>query len=690
MSKVNGQNVRNIALISQVGTGKTSLADAIAFNSGLNNRIGMVDDNSSFFDFEAEEIKRGTTLSSSFATLKWNNSKINLVDTPGAADFITETKIAIKATDSALLVVDAAEGIKTQSKKLVEELENNKKPFSIFINKLDRENSNFRNTLENLKKNLNGRILLLQLPLGEADNFTGIADVLNLKAYVYNGECHEYDEVDIPEKLVNEIKAYREENIETILECEDTLLEKYLNGEEITHSELLNALRIGLNNGEIIPVLMGSAHKNIGIQQLMTFISDYMPSPIQKDSILGIGENNEPEIIKLSKDYVFSGLVIKTISDQYTGQQSIVRIYSGTIHPDDTIYNPSQSSKEKIGQINEIHGKKFDVVDMAKAGDIIAIPKLKSTHTGDTLCSDKKHFILPFVKIPEPVISYAIRAKQKSDEEKIYMGLKKLKDEDLTINIHRDEQTNEMILSGMGQIHLDIIKEKLLRKYNAEVIFDTPQIPYKETITTSIKAQGKYKKQSGGKGQYGDCWIELVPLERGQGFQFVDNIVGGAIPRQYIPAVETGIKEAMQEGIISGNPVTDVKAILYDGSYHPVDSSEMAFKIAGSFAFKKAAVDANPILLEPLMNTEITVQEDVLGDVIGDLSGRRGKMLGIEPHNGEQTIKALIPMAELLNYSSVLNSLTGGAGIYHMEFHSYEEVPPHISASLIKEIKKAA
>ncbi|MEI7474072.1 MAG: elongation factor G [bacterium] len=690
MDKVYSNDIRNIALVSHIGTGKTSLADAIAFNGGLNSRIGRVDEGNSFFDFEAEEIKRKTTLSQSFATFMWGNKKLNLVDTPGSSEFMSETKSALKAVDSAFVVIDSVEGLKFQSKKIIEDLERQKIPYSIFINKLDRENSNFKQVFLDLKKHMNRAVLLLQLPMGEDINLTGIVDILGLKAFSYPKDSLEYNEIKIPDELAKEVKVLQEKSIETILECEDELLEKYLNGDEISQYELVCALKKGIIGGKIVPVLTGSAHKNIGVKQLLNFIADFMPSPLERDNIYAINKNNEPELIKLSKDEDIMALVIKTLSDPYSGKYSIVRLFAGSLHSDEIIYNSSQEDKEKISQIIMLQGKKHELIPRAIAGDIVALPKLKHTHTGDSLSTEKNPLILSYIKLPEPVLSYAIKSKQKNDEDKIYSGFKKLKEEDPSIDIHRDEETKQIILSGMGQVHLDVTTSKLFRRYGVEVILEAPQIPYKETITSTIKVQGKYKKQSGGKGQYGDCWIELSPIERGKGFEFIDNIVGGAIPRQYIPAVEAGIREAMQEGILSNYQAVDIKAVLYDGSYHNVDSSEMAFKIAGSLGFKKGAVEANPIMLEPVMSVEITVPESYVGDVIGDLSSRRGKMLGIEAEDHTQIIKSLIPMSEIINYSSVLNSMTGGAGSFTAEFYSYEEAPNHIALSILMTHKKVA
>lgn len=690
MDKFNSNDIRNVAIVSHVGTGKTSLSDAIAYNGGLNSRIGKVDEGSSFFDYDPEEIKRKTTLSSSFASFTWKNKKINIIDTPGAAEFSTEAKSALQAADSAIVVIDSTEGIKLQSKKIIELLEQQKMPYSIFINKLDRESSDFKRVYTELKKSLGNKLLLLQLPMGEGCSLTGIVDILRLKAFAHKHGYLDYKVIDIPDELAKEVKTFKDYSVETILECDDALLEKYLNGEIFSEEELMSALKKGILSHKIVPLFIGSAHKNIGIEQLMNFLVESMPSPLERESIFALNKNNEFEQIKLSENAELTGLVVKTLSDVYSGQLSIVRLFSGTLHPDEMIYNSSQSIKEKINHINSIHGKKNELIDGAVAGDIIALPKLKNTHTGDTLCSEKKPMVLPFIKMPEPVLSYAIKSKQKNEEDKIYTGFKKLIEEDPAIHIQREEQTKQMILSGMGQVHLDVAANKLQRKFGVDVILESPQIPYRETFTHRVKVQGKYKKQSGGKGQYGDCWIEFIPLERGKGFEFVDNVVGGAIPKQYISAIEAGIKEAMKEGILSGHPVVDIRAVVYDGSYHTVDSSEMAFKIAASLAFKKGAADSHPVILEPVMAVEVTVPEVYVGDIIGDLISRRAKIIGIETDGHSEILKVLIPMTEIVSYSPVLNSMTSGAGVFTSAFSSYEEVPEHIAVAILAASKKVA
>jgi len=681
--------IRNVGLIGHVGTGKTSFADAILFNAGQNTRLGKVDNETSLMDNEPEEIKRKTTISSAIANFSWKNKLINLIDTPGSANYIADSKNCMQGIDAALIVLDSIDGVKIQSDKLIKQAKELNLPMAVFINKLEREHSNYKAVIAGLDKSFPAKPVLIQMPIGEETSFKGVVDLLEEKAYIFEqNESGKFSVQDIPADLKAEADSLREQSLESIVECDDEVLEKYLEGQTLTAEEIQKALKAGIANCQIVPVLFGSALKNIGVVQALDFINNYLPSPVERGEIKALNNDGSEIQIKPSATEPLAALVFKTVIDPYAGQLTVMRIFSGKVTPDSVIYNATKKSKERIGQILHLVGKKHEAVTQALAGDIIAIPKLKETQTGDSFSDEKKAVTIPTVKMPAPVISFAIKAKNKGDEEKIHAGLKKLMEEDPTIHLTRDAQTKEMILSGMGQVHVDVTIEKLKRKFGTEVLLEAPKIPYKETISGSTKVQGKYKKQSGGKGQYGDCWIELHPLEKGKGFEFVDNIVGGSIPRQYIPAVENGIREAMNEGVLAGCPAVDIKVVLYDGSYHPVDSSEMAFKVAGSMAFKKGYLQANPILLEPIMHVEITVPEQNIGDVMGDLNSRRGRMLGIDAEGKTQTVKAEIPMAEMLQYAAVLNSMTSGAGVFVMEFSHYEEVPAHLAAKIIELNKK--
>lgn len=680
--------IRNVGLIGHVGTGKTSFADAILFNAGQNTRLGKVDHETSLMDYEPEEMKRKTTISSAIASFSWKNKWINLVDTPGSANYTADSKNCMQGIDSALIVLDSIDGIKIQSEKLIKQVKELNLPMALFINKLGREHSNYKSVITGIEKSFEAKPVLIQMPIGEETSFKGVINLLEEKAYIYEqNESGKFSVQDITADLKAEADSLREQSIESIVECDDEILEKYLEGQTLTAEEIQKALKKGIINCQITPILFGSALKNIGVIQALDFIKDYLPSPVERGEIKALNQDGAEIKIKPSESEPLTALVFKTIIDPYAGHLTIIRIFSGKLSPDTVIYNSTKQTKERIGQILHLVGKKHEPVGQACAGDIIAIPKLKDTHTGDSFSDEKKPVTIPTVKLPAAVISFALKAKNKGDEEKIHAGLKKLMEEDPSLHLTRDEQTKEMILSGMGQVHLDVVIEKLKRKFGTEVLLEAPKIPYKETISGSTKVQGKYKKQSGGKGQYGDCWIELHPLEKGKGFEFVDNIVGGSIPRQYIPAVENGIREAMNEGVLAGYPAVDIKVVLYDGSYHPVDSSEMAFKVAGSMAFKKGYMQANPILLEPVMHVEITIPEQNVGDVMGDLNSRRGRMLGIDTEGHTQTVKAEIPMAEMLQYAAVLNSMTSGAGVFAMDFSHYEEVPAHLSQKIIEQNK---
>ncbi|OGI01079.1 MAG: translation elongation factor G [Candidatus Melainabacteria bacterium GWF2_37_15] len=672
MSNFNTSDIRNVALISHVGTGKTSLADAMLFDAGQNTRFGKVDQETSLLDYEPEEVKRRTTISASVASFNWNNTRINLIDTPGSANFAADARSCMQGVDSIVVVIDATDGIKIQSSKFIKQAQEMGLSMCVFMNKLERENANYKAVLEKLKNSFAAKPVPIQLPIGQEASFKGVVDLLTQKAYIFESdESGKFKETDIPAEMKDQVTSTREQSIELIVECDDEILEKYLEGQELSQEDINKALKAGIKNKQIVPILFGAATKNIGVAQLMNFIAEYLPSPADK--------SGEP----------FSSLVFKTIADPYAGQLTILRVFSGNMTSDSTVLNSTKGGKERIGQVLHLVGKKHEPAEKAITGDIVALAKLKDTHTGDTLCDEKHPVTIKPIKQPSPVISFAIKPKSKGDEEKIQSGLKRLMEEDITLQSTRNTQTKEMILSGMGQVHLDVAIEKLKRKFGVEVLLDTPKIPYKETVKGDVSIQGKYKKQSGGKGQYGDCWIEIHPLERGKGFEYVDKVVGGAIPRQYIPAVENGIKGAMEEGVLAGYPVVDIQVVLFDGSFHPVDSSEMAFKVAGSMAFKKGFVEAQPILLEPIMYVEITVPEENVGDIMGDLNGRRGRMLGIEAEASTQTVKAEIPMAEMLRYAPDLDSMTGGAGIFTMEFTRYEEVPAHTAQKVIDEHKAA-
>lgn len=687
MGKYDTAKIRNLGIIAHGGAGKTSLAEAILFNAGMIDRLGKVDDGTSTMDFEPEEIKRKISITSSLDHCEWQDHSIHLVDTPGYGDFIADTRTCMRTLDCAVIILSSISGVKVQTEEVWAWANEFEIPRIAFVNKLDRERANFFRAIDDMEKSLKARGVAVQIPLGVEEGFEGVIDLIRMKAYRYaKDRSGSFTEIAIPADYLDEATRLREQMVETVAEAYDALTEKYLETGDLTEEEILDGLRVGTIRNTFTVVLCGSATANIGVKQLLDAICSYLPSPLDRTKAVGTNPKTKAleERAPLESE-PFSALVFKTTSDPYTGKISIFRVYSGVLNSDSTIYNSTKGVDERIGQIYELEGKKQKAIKQAVAGDIVAVAKLKETVTGDTLCDAAKPIIYDPPPLLKPVISYAIEPKTKNDEDKIHGALHKMIEEEPTLESHRDEQTKEFIISGMGQVHLDVIVEKMKRKFNVEVILKTPKVPYLETIRGSVKVQGKYKKQSGGRGQYGDCWIEMSPMPRGEGYLFEDKIVGGVIPRQYIPAVDKGIQEAAQEGFLSGNPVVDFKVALYDGSFHTVDSSEMAFKIAGSMAFKKAMEACKPVLLEPIMNMKITVPDENMGDVIGDINSRRGKVVGVEPKANSQIIRAVVPMTEVLAYSNDLRSMTSDRGLFSMEFSHYEEVPSHLMQKIIAE-----
>lgn len=686
--------IRNLAIIAHGGAGKTSLTEAILFNCGAIDRMGSVDNGTSTTDYEPEEISRNITISSSICFCNYKGYKINIIDTPGFINFIEDTRGCLRAVDGAVVIVSAISGVKAETEKIWKYACEFEIPRIVFINKMDKENASFSRAIAEIEKSFETEAIPLQIPIGSGDTFQGIVDIINMKAFNFtDGKAKE---TEIPAEMIAEAELFRKKLIEKIAEADDALLERYLEGGELTKEEIIKGIKEGSLTRRFIPVSCGAATKNIGINHLIDDIILCLPSPLEMARISPIRGKNPKDgkevERKVDEKDPLSAYVFKTIVDPYAGKLSIFRVYSGLIKADSTVLNTQTGVKERIGQVFHLFGKKQVPAQIIGPGDIGVVAKLKETNTGDTLSDESHPIVFDKVRFAEPLISYAIAPKSKGDEEKVSSGLHRILEEDPTLRFHRDEETKEMILSGMGQVHLDVTLEKLKRKFGVEVIMKTPKIPYRETIRTSAKAQGKYKKQSGGRGQYGDCWIEIEPLPRGGGYEFIDKIVGGVIPQQYRPAVEKGILETMKEGIIAGYPIVDIRVTLYDGSYHSVDSSEMAFKIAGSMALKKAFLEAKPVLLEPIMKVEVTVPDESLGAVIGDLNSKRGKVQGVEPKaGGNQKILALVPMAEMLTYANQLHSLTSGRGLYSMEFSHYEEVPGHLAQKIIaeKETKKA-
>ncbi|MBI2902946.1 MAG: elongation factor G [Candidatus Methylomirabilis oxyfera] len=690
MSRVGIDKIRNIGIVAHGGAGKTTLAEAILFDAGATSRLGKVEDGTTVTDFDEDETKRRMSISSALAFCEWKGHKLNLVDTPGASIYLTDTRNCLRVLDSALVVVSSVSGVKVQTERVWSFAESGNMARVIFINKMDQEQADFFRVLEDVRKNLCSIAVPVQLPIGAEGSFKGVVDLLKMKAVTYQGGgAGRPSEGDIPSELKPKAEELRAALMEAVAESDDKLLERYLEAGTLSAEELSAGLRRGVLGGRVVPVLCGSALRNIGIQPLLDLLTDVCPSPGDRPAVEGHDpKSGERCTRESSEDAPFSALVFKTITDPYAGKITLFRVYSGLLSSDSIVYNVSKGCKERIGQVVLLRGKNQVPVPALGPGDLGAVVKLKETGTGDTLCDERNPIRLQPMEIPSPIIEYAIMPKAKGDEEKMSVGLQRLREEDPSLQVRRDPQTREIILAGMGKAHLEIAIERLKRKFGLEVQMKTPRVPYKETIHGRVEVQGRHKKQTGGRGQFGDCWIKIEPLPRGGGYEFVNQIVGGAIPRQYIPAVEKGVVEAMEEGVLAGYPVVDLKVTLYDGSYHTVDSSEMAFKIAGSLAFKKGVLQANPGLLEPIMTVEVAVPDESMGDVIGDLNSKRGRVLGVEAKGKGQAIKAQVPLAEMLEYATQLKAITGDRGDYTMEFSHYDELPLHLKERVVAESKR--
>jgi elongation factor G len=678
--------IRNIAVVGHGGVGKTSLVEAMLFAAGAVTRFGRVDDGTTTTDFDPDEIKRKISLNTAVAHCDYRGHRLNLVDTPGYGDFVADARAGLRAVGAAVVVVDAVAGVQVQTEKVWKYANEYALPRIVVVNRMDRERADYFRTLESLQKRLKGRLCPLQVPVGAEASFSGVVDLIAMKArLVVDGKAREGD---IPGEAMDAAKAWREKLTEAAAESDDELLAKYLEEGTIDEGEMLAALRKAMVEGALVPVLMTSAARGIGVQPLMDLVVDELPSPAD------LGEVEATELrtkaaVKRAPDprAPLSALVFKTISDPHVGKLSVFRVYSGTMKADSQVLNASRDARERIGHIGWLQGKSQKPVESLGPGEVGVVAKLKDTLTGDTLCDEAHPVILPGIRFPEPAISFAIQPKSRGDEDKISTALQRMAEEDPTLHHHYDPETRQLLVSGMGQLHVEVVVERMKRKYNVDVALLPPRIPYKETIKGRAEGQGKYKKQTGGRGQYGDTWLRLEPRARGAGFEFVDDIFGGAVPRNYIPSVEKGVRDCMKRGILAGYPVVDLKVTLYDGSYHDVDSSDMAFQIAASMGLQKVFMDAHPILLEPVMSVEVTTPAEHAGDVIGDLNGRRGRIVGMEPDGEVVSVRAHVPMAEMLTYESSLRSMTGGRGGYSMEFSHYEEVPGHIADKLVAAAK---
>ena len=678
--------IRNVVLLSHQGAGKTSLTESMLFSAGAIQRLGNVEDGTATSDYDPLEMERHMGINLSLLPFEWQGMKLNLIDTPGYADFMGEVRSGLRVTEGAIVVICAASGVEVGTEQMWGDAEKANLPRLIFVNKMDRDNADFFSTLKGIQAKLSPRCLPLQLPIGSQSDFQGIVDLVTMKAYI--GAASQ--EAEIPSTLREQVEASREKLIEAAVEADDELINKYLEGEPINNEEILAVIKKSTIAGKLVPVFVGSALQGIGTQQVLNGICYYLPSPEEKDVFVAKdGATGNQEEIQSNSESPFSGLVFKTSADPYVGKLSYFRVYSGVISSNSQVWNANKNNMERIGQLFTVLGKNQQPVPQVAAGDIGAVVRLSLTTTGDTLCAREHPVIFPGIEFPRANFSMAIQPQTKTDLDKMSTVLPRICEEDPSLQTRREVDTNEFIISGVGDSHLEIIKDKIRRKFGVEVKLDLPKIPYKETITMSTKAEYKHKKQTGGHGQYGHVRLELEPLSRGGGFEFAKKIFGGAIPQNYIPSVEKGVNEAKQEGGLAGYPIVDVKVTLYDGSFHAVDSSDIGFKIAGAQALKKGLAQGQPVLLEPIMNLTITVPEMYTGDIASDLNTKRGRVLGMSPSDGINVIEAQAPYAELLRYAIDLRSMTQGRGSFAMKFDHYEEVPAHLNQKIVADKKKA-
>ncbi len=691
MKIYDGENIRNVALLGHGDTGKTQLASALLYTAGMTTRLGKVDDGTSVTDYDEEEIERGFTISASLAYAEWNGTKVNLIDTPGFNIFLYEAEAALKAADSALIVVHAVSGVEVQTEKTWGFCQKYGLPRALVMNQMDRERASFKRTLEALSNAFGRSVVPVQLPIGEEKDFRGVIDLVRMRAALYdaNGSGKAKDS-EIPAEMKEAATQAHEALVEMVAEGNDQLLEEFFDKGTIPIEDLVPGLRQAIAENRLTPVLVSSALPNVGSESLLSFIADYLPSAVAKGTVEGLDQQGgQPVKRKISNEEPVSAYVFKTVADPFAGRLSLFKVMSGVIKSEATLQNFNRGGAERLAHIAVPQGKSQNPIPELRAGDIGVVAKLKETLTGDTLGDKSAPIIYPQVKLAEPAISFAIEPKSRGDEDKLSTAIHRMLEEDLLLRFSRDEQTKEFLLSGSGQQHVEVAVSKLKRRYNVEVTLKAPKIPYRETIRGKADAQGKYKKQTGGHGQYGDCKIKMEPRGRGEGFEFINDIFGGAIPRNYIPAVEKGILESAARGYLAGYPVVDFRVSLYDGSYHEVDSSELAFKIAGSMAFKKCMEQAKPCLLEPIMNVEVTVPENFSGDIMGNMTSRRGRIQGMEPKGQSTVIKAQVPLAEMLTYASDLTSMTQGRGSYSMDFSHYDVVPQQIADKIVAEARAA-
>jgi elongation factor G len=682
--------VRNIGIMAHIDAGKTTTTERILFYTGVTHKIGEVHDGAATMDWMAQEQERGITITSAATTCTWKDHQINIIDTPGHVDFTIEVERSLRVLDGAVGVFCAVGGVEPQSETVWRQADKYHVPRIAFVNKMDRTGARFFEVVDEIGERLGHNAVPINLPIGNEETFQGVVDLVRMKAVIWKNEemGAKYDVVDIPADLADQAEEYREKLLDAVLVYDDTLMEAYLEGEAIDEAALKKCIRKAVVNIDMIPVLCGTAFKNKGVQTLLDAVVDYMPAPTDVPDIKGHKmDSEEADSRPSSDDAPFAALAFKVMTDPFVGTLTFFRVYSGVLEAGSYVMNSTKDKKERIGRILQMHANERKEIKEVRAGDIAAAVGLKSTTTGDTLCVENAQIILERMEFPEPVISVAIEPKTKADQEKMGIALGKLAAEDPSFRVRTDEETGQTIISGMGELHLEIIVDRMKREFAVEANVGKPQVAYRETIRSSVKAEGKFVRQSGGRGQYGHVWLEIEPLAPGSGFQFEDKIVGGTVPREYIPAVGKGIEEAMQSGVLAGFPMVDIKASLYDGSYHDVDSSEMAFKIAGSMGFKEGAARARPVLLEPIMKVEVVTPEDYMGDIVGDLNRRRGAIQGMHDRSGAKIIDALVPLSEMFGYSTQLRSMSQGRANYTMQFEHYEEVPGNITKEIIASVK---
>ena len=678
--------IRNVGVVGHGGVGKTTLVEAMLFAAGAVTRLGRVDDGSTTTDFDPDEIKRKISINTSVAYCDWKGHRVNLVDTPGYGDFIADARAGLRVVEAAVVVVDAVAGVQVQTEKVWKFATEYNLPRLVVVNRLDRERADFFRTFEALGRRLKGRLVALHIPIGEESGFKGFVDLVKMKAVTVVGG--KPSEGDIQGDLADRAKEYREKLVEAAAETDDELLSKYLDEGSLGEPEMLKALRAGIAEGKLVPVVCAAAVKSIGVHALLDLIVDSLPSPAERAEVVGTDLKTKQAGARAADAKApVTALVFKTLSDPHIGKLSLFRVVSGTLRADSTLLNPGRGARERMGHVSWLQGKTQKNVETLGPGEIGVAQKLKETLTGDTLTEEAQPFELPRITFPEAAISFAIQPKTRGDEDKISTALARIAEEDPTVHYHFEPETKQLLVSGVGSLHVEMVVERMKRKYNVDVNLLPPRIPYKETVKGRAEGQGKYKKQTGGRGQYGDTWLRVEPMARGGGFEFVDDVFGGAVPRNFIPSVEKGVRDCMKKGILAGYPVVDMKVTLYDGSSHDVDSSDMAFQIAASMGLQKVFMDARPILLEPIMNVEVTTPADHAGDVIGDMNARRGRIVGMEPAGETAAVRAVVPMAEMLTYESSLRSMSGGRGGYSMEFSHYEEVPAFLADKVVKEAK---